>query len=87
MNADEKGSFWKHSEAEGGSAQRWMERRDVATSRRPHIVTSQRRDVGSTFIEVNKRQRRDVSANSASQSLKAKRGPKFEGSEIEDCTN
>ena len=29
-------------------------------SRRPHVVTSQRLDVGSTYIEVNKRQRRDV---------------------------
>ena len=58
-------------------------------SRRPHVVTSQRRDVGSTYIEVNKRQRRDVnvatlqrrdvSASSASQSLKAKRGLEFEG--------
>ena len=57
----------------------------AGTSRRPHIVTSQRRNVGSTYIEVNKRQRRDVSASYASQSLKAKRGPELKGgSEIED---
>ena len=62
-------------------------RRDVPTSQRPHIVTSQRRDVGSTYIEVNKRQRRDVNVSFASQSLKAKRGPEFGGSEIEERTN
>ena len=32
----------------------------AGTSRLPHVVSSQRRDVGSTYIEVNKRQRRDV---------------------------
>ena len=32
VNAGEKGSFWKHSGAEGGSAQKWLERRDVETS-------------------------------------------------------
>ena len=42
--------------------------RDVPTSRRPHVVTSQRRDVGSTNIKVNKRQvatsqRRDVATS------------------------
>ena len=41
-------------------------------------MTSQRRDVGSTNIEVNKRQRRDVNTISASPSLKPKRGPEFE---------
>ena len=57
----------------------------VGTSRRPNVATSQRRDVGSTYIEVNKRQRRDVSASYSSQSLKAKWGPEFKGgSEIED---
>ena len=45
----------------------------TGTSRRPNVMTSQRRDVGSTKIEVNKRQRRDVSTISASPSLKAKR--------------
>ena len=65
-----------------------LQRRDVPASRHPHIVMSQRRDVGSTHIEVNKRQqRRDVSASSASQSLKAKRGPEFGGSEIEERMN
>ena len=52
----------------------------AGTSRRPHVVTPQRRNVGSTNIKVNKRQRRDVSASSASPSLKAKRGPEFEAS-------
>ena len=33
------------------------------TSRRPHVVTSQRRDVGSTNVQVNKQQRRDVSTS------------------------
>ena len=37
-----------------------LERRDVPTSRRPHVVTPQRRDVGSTNLKVNKWQRRDV---------------------------
>ena len=59
-----------------------FQRRDVPTARRPHAVTSQRRDVGSTNIEVNKRQRREVSSShvnsiSASPSLKAKSGPEF----------
>ena len=35
----------------------------AGTSRRPHVVMSQRRDVGSTNIKVNKRQRRDVSTS------------------------
>ena len=52
--------------------------RMTGTSRRPHVVTSQRRDVGSTNIKVNKRQRRDVSASSVFSSLKAKRGAEFE---------
>ena len=68
------------------------------TSRRPHFVTSQRRDVGSINIKVNKRQRRDVStsrrlnvvtlqrrdvsASSVFSSLKAKRGAEFEVSGI-----
>ena len=65
---------------ESRSAKSWQERRDVPTSRHPNVVTSQRRNVGSTKIEVNKWQRRDVSAISASPSLKAKRGPEFEAS-------
>ena len=60
----------------------------AGTSRRPHVVKPQRRDVGSTNIKVNKQQRRDVStsqrrdvsASSASPSLKAKMGPEFEAS-------
>ena len=39
------------------------QRRDVPTSRRPHVVTSQRRDVGSTNTTVNKQQRRDVATS------------------------
>ena len=70
----------------------------AGTSRRPHVVTSQRRDVGSTNIKVNNRQRRnastsrrlnvatsqrrDVSASSVFSSLKAKRGVEFEVSGI-----
>ena len=50
----------------------------AGTSRRPHVVTSQRRDVGSTNIKVNNRQRRDVSASSAFSSLKAKKGAELE---------
>ena len=38
-----------------------------------NVATLGRRDVGSTKIEVNKRQRRDVNTISASPSLKAKR--------------
>ena len=40
-----------------------LERRDVPTSRRPHVVTSQRDDVGSTNKEVNKQKHRDVSTS------------------------
>ena len=35
----------------------------AGTSRRPHVVMSQRLDVGSTNIKVNKRQRRDVATS------------------------
>ena len=34
-----------------------------ATSRRPHVVTFQRRDVGSTDTEVNNQKRRNISAS------------------------
>ena len=55
------------------------------TSRRPHVVTSQCRDVGSTNVQVNKRQRRDVqrrdvSTSSASSALKANGGADLEAS-------
>ena len=60
----------------------------AGTSRRPNAATSQRRDVESTYKEVNKRQRRDVNASYSSQSLKAKGGLEFKGgSEIEERTN
>ena len=51
-----------------------LERRDVPTSRRSHVVTSQRCNVGSTIVQVNKRQRRDVSASSVFPALKANGG-------------
>ena len=47
-----------------------------------NVATSQRRDVGSTNIKANKRQRRDVSTSSVFSSLKAKRGAEFEVSGI-----
>ena len=66
----------------------------TGTSRHPHVMTSQHRDVGLTNVEVNKQQHRDVSmsrhlnvatlqrrdvrAIPVSPSLKAKRGPEFE---------
>ena len=53
---------------------------NVATS--PHVAMSPRRDVGSTNIKVNNRQRRDVSASSAFSSLKEKRGAELEVSGI-----
>ena len=36
---------------------------NVATSQRPHVVMSLRRDVGSTNIKVNNMQRRDASTS------------------------
>ena len=45
------------------NAGKWLPRRDVPTSRRPHVVTFQRRDVGSTNIEVNNQKRCDVSTS------------------------
>ena len=77
VNAGGKGSYGKHF----GSNE--LKCKELAgNSRRPHFMTFQRRDVGSTNIEVNKRQCRDVSAISASPSLKAKKGPEFEASRI-----
>ena len=59
-------------------------RRDVPTSRRPHVVTSQRHDVGSTYIEVNKRQRHDVSTSRRQREfclsiIKSKKGTRIRG--------
>ena len=45
-----------------------------------NVMTSQRRDVGSMIIEVNKWQRCDISVIFASPSLKAKRGPEIRAS-------
>ena len=65
----------------------------IGTSRRPNVVTSQRRDVESTYKEVNKRQRRDVATSRRQRELflsiiKRQRGTKFEGgSEIGNRTN
>ena len=56
----------------------------AGTSRRPHIVTSQRRDVGSTNIKVNNRQRRDASTSRRQCEfclliIKRKKGCRFGG--------
>ena len=52
----------------GTEARKWLSRRDVPTSRRPHVATSQRHDVGSTMQKstsgnVVTSQRRDVSTS------------------------
>ena len=54
--------------AMGSKARKWMSRRDVPTSRHPHVATSQRRDVRSTMQKSTIRkvvtfQRRDVSTS------------------------
>ena len=41
----------------------FLEQREAVHKDGWNIATSQRRDVGSTYIEVNKRQRRDVSTS------------------------
>ena len=48
------------------------------TSRRPHVATSPRRDVGSTTMQVNKKQRRDVHANAVFSSFKSKQEEELE---------
>ena len=58
-----------------GNAGKWLPRRDVPTSRRLHVVTYQRRDVGSTMQKSTIRnvatsQRHDVSTGSAPRHLK-----------------
>ena len=45
------------------NAGKWLPRCDVSTSRRPHLATFQRRDVGSTNTEVNNQKRHDVSTS------------------------
>ena len=73
------------------TSRRWVNiyrSQQAATSRRLNVVTSQRRDVStSRRLNIATSQRRDVNASSASQSLKAKRGPEFGGSKIEEHTN
>ena len=53
---------WK-AKYEGGWSVATFQRRDIPRSRRPHVVTSQRRDVGSTNTTVNKQRRRDVATS------------------------
>ena len=61
--------------AMGTKARRWLSSRDVPTSRRPHVATSQRHDVESTMQKSTSKnvatsQRRDVSSRSAPHHLK-----------------
>ena len=64
---EQKGSCWKQFWSI------WRLCRSGA-SRRSHVVTFPRRDVGSTIVQVNKRQRRDVSASSVFPALKENGG-------------
>ena len=62
-------------EAMGSKARKWLSRRDVPTSRRPHVATSPRCDVGSTMQKSTIRnvmtlQRRDVGTGSSHHHLK-----------------
>ena len=66
----------------------WCRRRQcikmTGTSRRPNVVTSQRRDVESTYKEVNKRQRRDAPTSRRQRELflsiiKRQMGTELEG--------
>ena len=59
----------------------------VGTSRRPHVVTPQRCDIGSTNLKVNKWQRRDASTSRRQREfylliIKSKRGAELEASGI-----
>ena len=61
--------------AMGTKERKWLSRRDVLTSRHPHVATSQRHDVESTMQKSTSRnvvtsQRRDVSSRSAPHHLK-----------------
>ena len=49
--------------ANGNKAMKYLSRRDVPMSRRPHFETSLHHDVGSTIAKVNKPQRGDVSTS------------------------
>ena len=79
VNAGETGSYGKHF----GSSE--LKCKELArTSRRTNIATSQRRDVGSTNIEVNKQQRHDVSTSRRQHDfclsiIKSKKGTKIRG--------
>ena len=61
--------------------------RDVSTSRRWINIYISQQAATSRRLNVATLQRRDVSTGSASQSLNAKRGPEFWGSDIGDRTN
>ena len=67
-----------------------LEQKEVVHKDGWNVAMSQRCDVGSTYIEVNKRKRRDVSTSRRQRELclsiiKSKRGLEFKGgSEIED---
>ena len=80
LNAGETGSYGKHF---GSSELKCKElRRDVGTSRRWDVATLGQQIYKSTSGNVTTLQCRDVSAISASPSLKAKRGPEFKGGNI-----
>ena len=70
-----------------------LEQREAVYKDGWNVATSQRRDVESTYIEVNKRQHRDVSTSRRQRELflsiiKSKMGTRIEGgSEIEERTN
>ena len=61
VNVGGTGSYWEHF-----GSREWSRKELAGTSRRSNVATSQRRDVHdveSEKIEVNKRQRRDVSTS------------------------
>ena len=67
MNAGALGRKEQQREADfganGNKAMKYLSRRDVPMSRRPHFATSPHHDVGSTIAKVNKPQHRDVSTS------------------------
>ena len=84
VNTGGTGNYWEHFRS------RELKCKELAgTLRCPNVVTSQRRDVGSTKIEVNKRQRRDVETSRHQRDfclsiIKSKKGTRIRG--IEDRT-
>ena len=69
---------WCECRGKGQLLEAFLEQREAMHKGCWNVAMSQRRDVGSTYIEVNKWQRRDVSASYASQSLKVKGDQNFE---------